>query len=74
MKWRPVIWGLVLQFFLGVLILRTQLGYQVFEWLGNVTRSFLEFSDAGAKFVFGKDTFMDHFFAFKVKSFFNKVL
>ncbi|XP_071825838.1 solute carrier family 28 member 3-like isoform X3 [Apostichopus japonicus] len=65
-KWRPVIWGLVLQFFLGVLILRTQLGYQVFEWLGNVTRSFLEFSDAGAKFVFGKDTFMDHFFAFKV--------
>ncbi|PIK55340.1 putative solute carrier family 28 member 3 isoform X3 [Apostichopus japonicus] len=65
-KWRPVIWGLVLQFLLGILILRTQLGFQVFEWLGNVTRSFLEFSDAGAKFVFGKDTFMDHFFAFKV--------
>ncbi|KAJ8032415.1 Solute carrier family 28 member 3 [Holothuria leucospilota] len=65
-KWRPVVWGLVLQFILGIFILRTDIGFNIFQWLGDVTRDFLDFSDAGAKFVFGADTYTAHFFAFKV--------
>ncbi|KFQ24003.1 Solute carrier family 28 member 3, partial [Mesitornis unicolor] len=63
--WRPVFSGVVLQFILGLLILRTKVGFDVFNWLGIQTQTFLEYSDTGAKFVFG-EKYMDHFFAFKV--------
>ncbi|XP_052557525.1 solute carrier family 28 member 3 [Tympanuchus pallidicinctus] len=63
--WRPVFSGIVMQFILGVLILRTKLGFDVFNWLGIQTQTFLEYSDTGAKFVFG-EKYTDHFFAFKV--------
>ncbi|KAJ8026184.1 Solute carrier family 28 member 3 [Holothuria leucospilota] len=65
-NWRPVVWGLVLQFILGIFILRTNLGFNIFQWLGCIVRDVLAFSDAGAKFVFGEDTYEAHFFAFKV--------
>ncbi|CAH1251934.1 SLC28A3 [Branchiostoma lanceolatum] len=65
-KWRPVLWGLALQFIFGLLILRTQVGYDVFQFLGEKFQSFIEYADVGSKFVFGKDTYTDHFFAFKV--------
>ncbi|NWV35202.1 S28A3 protein, partial [Grantiella picta] len=63
--WRPVFSGIGMQFILGLLILRTKVGFDVFNWLGIQIQTFLEYSDAGAKFVFG-DKYMDHFFAFKV--------
>ncbi|XP_077004661.1 solute carrier family 28 member 3 isoform X2 [Tamandua tetradactyla] len=63
--WRPVVWGIGLQFLLGLLILRTKLGFMAFEWLGGKVQTFLGFTDAGASFVFGKK-YTDHFFAFKV--------
>ncbi|NXK66097.1 S28A3 protein, partial [Sylvietta virens] len=63
--WRPVFSGIGMQFFLGILILRTKVGFDVFNWLGIQIQTFLEYSDAGAKFVFG-DKYTDHFFAFKV--------
>ncbi|KGL79849.1 Solute carrier family 28 member 3, partial [Tinamus guttatus] len=63
--WRPVFSGIGLQFFLGILILRTKVGFDVFNWLGIQIQTFLEYSDAGAKFVFG-EKYTDHFFAFKV--------
>ncbi|XP_065057044.1 solute carrier family 28 member 3-like isoform X2 [Rhopilema esculentum] len=63
--WRPVIWGFGLQFVFGLLILRTEPGRVFFKWLGDRVSIFLQFSDAGAKFIFG-DLFMNHFFAFKV--------
>ncbi|XP_071829074.1 solute carrier family 28 member 3-like [Apostichopus japonicus] len=65
-KWRPVIWGLVLQFLLALFILQTRAGYEMFNWLGDVVQMFLDFSDEGAKFVFGDPQYLDHFFAFKV--------
>ncbi|XP_031548619.1 solute carrier family 28 member 3-like isoform X1 [Actinia tenebrosa] len=64
-KWRPVLWGLGLQFIFGLLILRTPQGFATFKFLGQTVQSFLDFTDVGAKFVFGDD-FMKHFFAFKV--------
>ncbi|KAJ8026189.1 Solute carrier family 28 member 3 [Holothuria leucospilota] len=65
-KWRPVVWGLVLQFILGIFILRTSLGRSIFQWLGCIVGDFLNFTDAGSKFVFGEDTYTAHSFAFKV--------
>uniref|UniRef100_A0A8C5LX08 Sodium/nucleoside cotransporter n=1 Tax=Leptobrachium leishanense TaxID=445787 RepID=A0A8C5LX08_9ANUR len=64
-NWRQVFWGIGLQFVLGVIILRTKPGFDAFDWLGIQVQTFLEYSDVGAKFVFG-DKFIDHFFAFKV--------
>ncbi|NWU71639.1 S28A3 protein, partial [Pterocles burchelli] len=63
--WRPVFSGIAMQFILGVLILRTSVGFDVFNWLGIQIQTFLECSDTGAKFVFG-EKYTDHFFAFKV--------
>ncbi|MDJ0617889.1 MAG: NupC/NupG family nucleoside CNT transporter [Calothrix sp. MO_192.B10] len=64
-RWQPVLWGIALQLVFGVLILRTKPGLVVFQFLGDVVSKFLNFSDAGAKFVFG-DNFEEHFLAFKV--------
>ena len=64
-RWEPVLWGIALQLIFGVLILKTAPGFAVFQFLGNVVSRFLDFSDAGAKFVFG-DNFEEHFIAFKV--------
>ncbi|XP_073256992.1 solute carrier family 28 member 3-like isoform X4 [Porites lutea] len=64
-KWRPVIWGLALQFIFGVLILRTSVGFNAFKGLGNQVSIFLDYTNVGAEFVFGAD-YTKHFFAFKV--------
>ncbi len=52
-SWRTVGTGLVLQVGLALVILETQLGQDVFGILGDGVRKFLEFTDAGSKFVFG---------------------
>eukprot|EP00058_Branchiostoma_floridae_P022180 XP_002607670.1 hypothetical protein BRAFLDRAFT_123273 [Branchiostoma floridae] len=64
-KWRPVLWGLALQFIFGLLILRTQVGFDIFRFMGEKFQSFIEYADVGSKFVFG-EKYTDHFFAFKV--------
>jgi len=64
-RWRPVLWGLALQIIFAVFILRTAVGLAIFQWLGEGVSNFLDYSDAGASFVFGEN-FQDFFFAFKV--------
>jgi concentrative nucleoside transporter, CNT family len=64
-RWRTVAWGLGLEFGFALLILKTSWGLNLFKSLGDVVSTFLSFSDAGAKFVFGAN-FKDHFFAFQV--------
>lgn len=64
-NWIPVLWGIALQVLFALFILRTAVGLAVFNYLGEVATNFLNFSDAGAKFVFG-EKFEDFFFAFKV--------
>lgn len=64
-RWRTVLWGVALQLIFALIILRTSVGLALFQFLGNVVRQFLDFSDAGAEFVFGAN-YTDFFFAFKV--------
>ncbi|MBM4395527.1 MAG: NupC/NupG family nucleoside CNT transporter [Deltaproteobacteria bacterium] len=64
-SWRPVAWGAALQFAFAFLILKTDPGYEAFKALGDLVTRFLDFSDAGARFVFG-ERFAEFFFAFKV--------
>lgn len=64
-RWPPVLWGIALQLFLAVLIIRTDAGFRAFKFLGDVMTVFLNFSDEGAKFIFGEN-FSEHFIAFKV--------
>jgi len=64
-KWSPVLWGIALQLIFAILILKTAPGLAVFKFWGDRVTQFLNFSDAGAKFIFG-DSFAEHFIAFKV--------
>jgi CNT family concentrative nucleoside transporter len=64
-NWRPVLWGIALQLIFALLILKTAVGLSVFQFLGDMVGKFLDFSDAGASFVFG-EKFKDFYFAFKV--------
>ncbi|RMX60525.1 hypothetical protein pdam_00001440, partial [Pocillopora damicornis] len=64
-KWRPVIWGLALQFVFGLLILRTKFGFEAFKGAGNQVTAFLDYTSVGAAFVFGEG-YREHFFAFQV--------
>ena len=57
-NWRTVGWGIALQVLLALLILKLQVGdwrpgYELFSAIGAGIRKFLEFSNAGAGFVFG---------------------
>ncbi|KAM4579458.1 solute carrier family 28 member 3-like [Fundulus diaphanus] len=63
--WQTLISGIGLQFFFGLLILRTTFGLTVVRWLGKQAEIFLSYTDAGSQFVFG-DSYTDHFFAFRV--------
>ena len=64
-RWSTVLWGIGLQLVLAFFILKTTVGLRLFQFLGKCVRQFLDFSDVGAKFVFG-DGFEEHFIAFKV--------
>ncbi|XP_038660778.1 solute carrier family 28 member 3-like isoform X2 [Scyliorhinus canicula] len=64
-KWRTVFWGIGLQFIFGLLILRTKAGFTAFEWMGIQVQIFLNYTDAGSRFLFG-EAYTNHFFAFKV--------
>uniref|UniRef100_A0A8W8LTB1 Sodium/nucleoside cotransporter n=1 Tax=Magallana gigas TaxID=29159 RepID=A0A8W8LTB1_MAGGI len=52
-KWRPVFWGFAMQYIFALVILRTSWGYQAFQWLGDRVTEFLNYSNAGATFLFG---------------------
>lgn len=50
---RIVLWGLALQIVFALLILKTGPGKSFFFLLGNIFDKIIEFSDEGAKFLFG---------------------
>lgn len=52
-NWRLVGAGLILQLLLAVLILHVEPVYRFFREVGDVIRKFIDFTDAGAAFVFG---------------------
>lgn len=63
-SWRTVLWGLGLQFVFGVLVIRTDPGFNAFQWLGDQIQIFLNYTVAGSSFVFG-DTLVKDVFAFQ---------
>ena len=64
-KWRPVAMGTALQIVFALIILKTEVGRNVFDVIGAGITRFLDFTDAGASFVFG-EKFKEFYFAFKV--------
>ncbi|XP_038606611.1 sodium/nucleoside cotransporter 2-like [Tachyglossus aculeatus] len=64
-SWRAVLWGLGLQFVLGIFVIRTDPGFIAFEWLGEQIRIFLDYTVAGSGFVFGEQL-VKEVFAFQV--------
>lgn len=64
-KWRPVLWGMGLQFVFALIILRTSQGFTAFKFIGDTVTRFLDYTDVGSAFVFGND-FAVHYIAFKV--------
>lgn len=64
-NWRPVIGGFILQFYFAALILKWDMGYNMFRFMGEEARKFLAFTDIGSRFVFG-DKFTDHIFVMQV--------
>ena len=59
-------WGMLLNYTFAILILKTSAGIAVFQWLADKVTAFLGFTDQGAAFVFGRDTYLNHRFAFAV--------
>jgi len=52
-RWRPVITGILLQFLIGLLIMRTTFGFNAFQSTGKAVSDFLAFTEKGSEFVFG---------------------
>ena len=50
---RVVIGGVLLQFALAVLILKTEAGHEIFQWLGAKFRAMQDFTEAGTGMMFG---------------------
>lgn len=67
-NWRPVFWGLEIQFYFALAIIKWPIGNDIFQWCGDRVTEFLAHTDAGAGFVFGNDTFRNHFFAMAVSN------
>lgn len=55
-NWKTVISGVLLQILLGVIILKTGFGHQVFETARATFQGVLDFTNEGSKFIFGSLT------------------
>lgn len=64
-RWRPVIWGLCMQFVFGLISIRWSVGRSIFQCFGEKIAAFLAYTDAGSTFVYG-DLVDNGYFAFKV--------
>ncbi len=65
MNFRLIVSGVVLQFLLGGLLLKTRFGEEAFEWARILVARIVSFSDEGGRFVFGEG-FREHYVAFSV--------
>lgn len=75
-SWRPVFWGLGLQFCIGLFVIRTEPGFIAFDWLGTQVQIFLDYTKAGSSFVFGSDLIVNVFAfqALPIVVFFSSVM
>ncbi len=54
-QWRPVIWGFILQFLVGLAVLRWDTGREALDYVAKQITKFLGFTDAGSTFVYGME-------------------
>ncbi|GLH02199.1 Sodium/nucleoside cotransporter [Gryllus bimaculatus] len=66
-QWQPVLCGLLLQFLFGLFTLRWNVGKLIFQCFGTKTTTFLNYTFAGASFVYGTEL-ASGVFAFQVLS------
>ncbi|VDD86260.1 unnamed protein product [Enterobius vermicularis] len=52
-KWRPVICALILQFCIGLVVLKWPAGHNAFQWLSNKIVRFLDYTVNGTTFTYG---------------------
>ena len=52
-NWHTVFWGLGIQFVFALLVLKTNVGREVFDVASDGMRTLISFADRGAEFVFG---------------------
>ncbi|KAM9481888.1 sodium/nucleoside cotransporter 1 isoform 1-T1 [Clarias gariepinus] len=62
-RWRTILWGLGLQFVMGLFVIRTSPGLIAFRWLGEQIQVFLNYTTKGSSFVFGD--LVNNIFAFQ---------
>ncbi|XP_034951722.1 solute carrier family 28 member 3-like [Chelonus insularis] len=63
-NWRPVIWGLILQFGFGLITIRWPAGRAIFQCMAEKVATFLAFAKDGSSFVFSEQ--LSGIFAFSV--------
>ncbi|KXN69271.1 hypothetical protein CONCODRAFT_75909 [Conidiobolus coronatus NRRL 28638] len=54
-KWRTVVLGIFLQYVLGIFVLKSQVGYEIFKWLSEIFTKLVGYSTEGMSFVLNKD-------------------
>lgn len=54
-RWTTVLSGLLLQFFIGFIVLRTTFGGRTVSFLANKVKRFMSFASHGAEFTFGSE-------------------
>ena len=59
--------GVLIQFILGVILMRVEFGYRLFRFFGDQVTTFLAFTNNGSELVFG-EKYIDHSFAFQVST------
>lgn len=52
-KWQTVICGVLLQFVFAFIILKTEIGHQIFFHIGQLFNSLLSYAQKGSEFIFG---------------------
>ncbi|UJR35986.1 hypothetical protein I4U23_028726 [Adineta vaga] len=66
-RWKTVFYSFIIQFILAAIVIRLEVGFQFFDFLGKEVSKFIDNAAAGAIFVFG-ESYEDHFYVFKVTS------
>ena len=65
-NWHPVIVGMLLQFLIALFVLRTEAGYDIFDFISGLARSLLGFAKDGVAFLTTDEIAHQGFFFFSV--------
>src|SRR6185312_3714520 len=52
-NWRTIGWGIALQIILAIIVLKVPIAHDAIEKVKDLVGKFMDFSDAGSRFVFG---------------------